>query len=112
MVFKMKVISLNGVDFEVSRKALDIDPIRYMGRNLDECYEHPSDRKRRIWNEWVNYFHELTNPLGRISLTMAHPFVNSYNTNVFTIGCNFNLNGVNYSAKITPTHNYICVTSK
>lgn len=108
----MKTITLNGVEFEVSRKALDIEPIRYMGRNLDGCYERPSVKKRRIWNEWVNYFYELTNPSHSISLSMAHPFVNSYNVNVFTIGCNFNLNGVNYSAKITPRHNYIWITSK
>lgn len=55
-VINMRTITLNGVDFEVSRKALDIEPIRYMGRNLDECYERPSNKKREIWCEWVNYF--------------------------------------------------------
>lgn len=108
----MMSIRLNGVDFEISRKALDIDYNRYIGRNLDGCYDKPSQIKRDIWNEWNKFFYELTNPSHEISLHVACPFVNSYNTNVFTIGCVFELNGVSYSVKITPNHNYIWVIDR
>ena len=99
----MKTITLNGITFEVSKKALDIDTVRYTGRSLYDCYKNPSNYKINVWNEWVNYFYKLTNP----SRTTAHPFVNSYNCNIFTIGCQFDLYGINYHAKITPAHNYI-----
>lgn len=107
----MKTIVLNGVTFEVSKKALNIESVRYMGRNLDECYAKPSIAKRNIWEYWCRYFRELTNPVGSISLATTHPFINSYNSHTFTIGCDFIRNGTRYKALITPAHNYIYVTS-
>ena len=105
----MKTITLNGITFEVSKKALDISIVCYAGRNLYDCYNNPSNKKIAIWNDWNMYFCELTNPLRSMSKVVTHPFVNSYNNNFFTIGCQFELYGTYYTVKITPTHNYIWI---
>ena len=96
----MKKMIINGVEFEVKKKGSITFYTRNLYRELTDCYNRPSDRKKAIWEYWKKFFIEVESCSGGC-------FVNSYNCNIFTIGNVIQVGGMVYSILITPTHNYI-----
>lgn len=47
----MKRMSINDVEFEVKKKDSITFYSRDLFRELTDCYNRPSDRKKAIWNE-------------------------------------------------------------
>lgn len=93
----MKRMTINNVDFEVKKKG---SITLYNKGELTDCYNRPSDRKKAIWNEWKKFFSELESFSNGC-------FVNSYNSNVFTIGNVVSIKGIKCNILITLSHNYI-----
>lgn len=95
----MKTITLNGINFEVSKKALNIDT-RNRYNTVYNCYGRCSKLKENIWLSWKDFFVKLTNPTGVM-------FVNSFNSFQFTIGAICRLYDKILYFLITPSHNYV-----
>ena len=96
----MKRMTINDVDFEIKKKGSITFYSKDLFRELTDCYNRPSDRKKAIWNEWKKFFNELES-------FSDGCFVNSYNCMMFTIGNVVRVNGIMYNILITPAHNYI-----
>lgn len=77
-----KYIELNNRTFEVKKLKHELYPLEY--RTLVDCYNKPSEIKRSIWCQWVNWIAQLDNDdMWFGSLTVV-----SYNCMMFTLGCN------------------------
>ena len=77
-------IELNNETFEVKKVKGKLCPLEY--RTLVDCYNKPSEIKRSIWSQWIDWLVQLdknTSDMWFGSLTVI-----SYNTMMFTIGCN------------------------
>lgn len=76
-------IKLNNEIFEVKKVKSKLRPLRL--RDLLDCYNKPSNSKISIYNYWVNWLMKLND----ISTDMHfNPMtVISYNTMMFTLGC-------------------------
>ena len=76
-------IELNNETFEVKKVKSKLCPLRL--RELADCYAKPSDLKKSIYEKWVNWLMKLND----ISTDMHfNPMtVISYNTMMFTLGC-------------------------
>lgn len=94
-------MTVNGVPFTVE-KPLDYIPLNIgYNRDLMECYERPSSRKKAIWKSWLKWASELPG--------ICQLGVSSYNYNVFTIsGLWCTEDGKKYVLYITKTRNEIC----
>ena len=101
-----KYMTINGVKFELIKTPKTKDLIahwRYAGRTLNDCYEKPSQIKREIYDEWLEWYYgaDYVQAFG----------VASYNGFNFTIGAL--LIGENMAGfpigyiQITKTHNRI-----
>lgn len=94
----MKTITIDGVTFEV-KKSFNLE---FMGEDIYEAYNKPSETKIKLWEKWERWF----------GLKGICSYINSYNTFTFTIGAYIlytHPNGKKYNVyfKITPKHNYI-----
>ena len=98
-------MEINGVTFEISKKALSIDT-RNRFATIYNCYDRCSKLKKNIWLSWRKFFVNLTNPDGVCMLNGVY-FVNSFNTFQFTIGAICRLYDKILYFLITPTHNYV-----
>ena len=79
-----KTIELNNKTFEVKKVKGELHPLEY--KALVDCYNKPSDIKRSIWTQWVEWVVQLDkneNGMWFGSLTVV-----SYNCVMFTLGCN------------------------
>lgn len=79
-----RYIELNNETFEVKKVKGELHPLEY--RALADCYKKPSDIKRSIWGQWVNWTvqsHKNATNMRLGSLTVV-----SYNCMMFTLGCN------------------------
>ena len=79
-----KYIELNNETFEVKKVKGELHPLEY--KTLVDCYNKPSDIKRSIWSQWIEWLVQLDkNAIGMYfgSLTVV-----SYNCMMFTLGCN------------------------
>lgn len=95
---------LNGVVFEVVKSKHTQDMIdfhrEYERKDLCQCYANPSEAKREIYTEWVNWAFGMFPDVWNFGIT-------SYNQQTFTLG------GILYSEddeiigylKITKAHN-------
>ena len=80
-VYSMKkYIELNNETFEVKKAKGELHPIKEV-RTLTDCYAKPSDTKRAIYNEWLNWYLTVDSPVYEI----VNMTVQSYNVNMFTI---------------------------
>lgn len=59
-------------------------PLEY--KTLADCYKKPTDIKRSIWNKWVEWIVQLDR--NAIGMCFGSLTVVSYNSTVFTLGCN------------------------
>lgn len=79
-----KYIELNNETFEVKKVKVELHPLEY--KTLVDCYNKPSDIKRSIWSQWIEWLVQLdknANDMHFGSLTVV-----SYNCMMFTLGCN------------------------
>lgn len=95
-----KYINIKGVNFtykgNVSRDFIKNN--RYF-KSLSQCYSNYSYIKERVYNEWEDFFKDVSSCLER--------GVNSFNCMMFTYNALFTYNNKEYYAYITPTYNYI-----
>ena len=96
----MKQITINGINFELSKKPITEMPY-YSGRRLEDCYNRPSYAKENIYEWWFNWFHsfDYENKIGYIT-------VHSYNIMIFTLTMAVKFENKLYHLYITPSHNY------
>lgn len=97
---KIKDINIGGVDFELIK---NINTPREL-KVLSECYVKPSTTKWLIYNEWLR--------LAYNNLDATEFGIASFNSMIFTLYFEFENNGKNYKAYITPDHKYICEVSE
>lgn len=79
-----RYIELNNETFEVKKVKGELHPLEY--RTLVDCYNKPSEIKRSIWKQWVDWllqFDKNATDMWLGSLTVV-----SYNCRFFTLGCN------------------------
>ena len=76
-------VNLNSKIFEV--KKLKYKPRHLVYKTLDDCYVNPSEIKRVIYNDWLEWLDALN-----ISNSTEYEFryltVLSYNASIFTLG--------------------------
>lgn len=75
-------IKLNSETFEL--KKLKHEPRHLDYKTLDDCYSKPSEAKRAIYNNWVEWLDEL-NSHNSSDYIFGLMTILSYNTNVFTL---------------------------
>ena len=97
---KTKNINIGGIDFELVKS---INTPREL-KELCECYTKPSTTKWLIYNEWLRLAY---NDLNATKFGVA-----SHNSMIFTLYFEFENNGKEYKAHITPCHNYISEVSE
>ena len=93
-----KQLNIHGINFELEH-SINCVP-RISTRNLDECYERPSDTKKAIWNEWVHWF--------VYDCETTYFGVASYSSNFFSIEGVIEFEGKSYYLRITKAHNRAC----
>lgn len=76
-------INLNSKIFEV--KKLKYEPGHLVYKTLNDCYANPSEIKRVIYNNWLEWLDEL-NLNNSTDYEFRYLTVLSYNTNIFTLG--------------------------
>lgn len=76
-------IKLNSETFEV--KKLKYEPGHLVYKTLGDCYANPSEIKRVIYNNWLDWLGEL-NLNNSTEYEFGYLTVLSYNTNIFTLG--------------------------
>lgn len=76
-------IELNNETFEVKKVKGKLYPLRL--RTLTDCYAKPSVWKQSIYEEWVNWLIELND--NSTDMHFNPMTVISYNTMMFTLGC-------------------------
>lgn len=79
----IQYIKLNSKIFEV--KKLKYEPGHLVYKTLGDCYANPSEIKRVIYNNWLEWLGEL-NLNNSTEYEFGHLTVLSYNTNIFTLG--------------------------
>lgn len=94
-------MEIDGLVFELKKKGSIVFFMKSFNRTLFDCYKTPSFRKQNIWNYWNRMLEPYMSEL------CCGCFVNSYNSNFFTIGGCIKVNNVYYNILITPAHNYI-----
>lgn len=72
-----KTMIVNDIPFTVKKPIGQIPLNEYYNRDLMECYERPSSRKKAIWESWLKWASELSG--------ICQLGVLSYNVNFFTI---------------------------
>lgn len=83
-VYSMKqYIKLNSEIFEV--KKLKYEPEHLDYKTLEDCYVNPSEIKRVIYNDWLEWLNEL-NLDNSTDYEFGYLTVLSYNFNIFTLG--------------------------
>lgn len=78
-----KYIELNNRTFEVKKVKRELHPLGY--KTLADCYKKPSDIKRSIWSQWVEWIVQLKSST---NMWFGSLVVVSYNCMMFTLGCN------------------------
>ena len=73
-----KYVSINGLEF-TELKPMHYNEINVSRKTLYDCYSTPSDAKRTIWRNWLQWFENNTES-PRVGVA-------SYNVNFFTIEC-------------------------
>ena len=92
---KNEVIEINGKRFVimVNKPAEELAHMtRWEYRNIWEAYDRPSRTKEEIWEDWKNWFNSFDN---------SALWVQSRNTNQFTIAGYININDKVYNVYIT-----------
>lgn len=79
-----KYIELNNETFEVKKIKGELHPLEY--RTLADCYKKPSDIKRSIWGQWVHW--TIQSHKNATNMRLGSLTVVSYNSMMFTLGCN------------------------
>lgn len=79
-----RYIELNNETFEVKKVKGELHPLEY--RTLVDCYNKPSEIKRSIWKQWVDWILQLDR--NSTDMWFGSLTVVSYNRNFFTLGCN------------------------
>lgn len=98
---RKQIMTVNGVPFTVEKPLSHIPLTRGYNRDLMECYERPSSRKKAIWESWLKWASELPG--------ICQLGVSSYNCNFFSIsGVWCTEDGKKYVLYITKTRNEIC----
>ena len=95
-------IIINGVIFTIKNNLEVGDAIAW---DIEDAYERPSYRKRKIWDEWVKWadeIHELNDPTATACVKII-----GKNTCMFTIGGAVHIDDNNYIFKITKENQYI-----
>lgn len=103
-----KYTTLCGVDFETikskkTQQMIDVHCERWPRySSLADCYDRPSDAKRAIYDEWMQWSYDMFPDVSQFGIT-------SYNTFDFTLGgllfdSDDNLLGY---IRITKAHNYL-----
>ena len=93
---KTKNINIGGISFELIKS---INTPREL-KDLCECYAKASTRKWLIYNEWLR--------LAYNNLNATKFGISSYDSMIFTLYFEFEKDGKEYKAYITPSHNYLC----
>lgn len=78
-----KTIELNNEIFDVRKVKGKLRP--FVSRSLTDCYKKPSVLKQTIYGNWVNWLIELNDTA--TDMHFGPVSVLSYNTSVFTLGC-------------------------
>lgn len=112
----MKILTINGVEFEVTRPR-DLERAhRYFldlyfstSKSIKECYNRPSHIKELIYHQWNHWFYDETTR--KCFEDMVWLGVRSYNTFSFTLGACVCINGIDYIMEITPAHNRLIQAS-
>lgn len=76
-------IKLNSKIFEVKKLKYESGHLVY--KTLGDCYANPSEIKRVIYNNWLEWLGEL-NLNNSTEYEFGYLTVLSYNTNIFTLG--------------------------
>ena len=96
---KWIVAEVGCIDFEVNMvdylTSYEVGK-RRKTRGLYDCYSRPSDTKIEIWEQWKRWFFDMDS---------YDVWVESYNTNFFTIAGTIEWKGGKYFIYITPAHN-------
>ena len=79
-----RYIELNNETFEVKKVKGELHPLEY--RTLVDCYNKPSEIKRSIWKQWVDWILQLDR--NSTDMWFGSLTVVSYNCMMFTLGCN------------------------
>ena len=80
----MRYIELNNETFEVKKAKGELHPLEY--RALVDCYNKPSMIKRSIWENWIDWLIQLDK--NSTNMWFGSLTIISYNTMMFTLGCN------------------------
>ena len=79
-----RYIELNNETFEVKKTKGVLYPLEY--RTLVDCYKKPSEIKCFIWQSWIDWLIQLDK--NSTNMWFGSLTIISYNTMMFTLGCN------------------------
>ena len=77
-------IELNSEIFEVKKVKGELHLLEF--RSLYDCYNKPSEIKRSIWSQWIDWSLQLDENV--TDMWFGALTVVSYNCMMFTLGCN------------------------
>lgn len=75
-----RYIELNNETFEVKKAKGELHPMREV-RTLSDCYARPSEAKKEIYKQWLDWC--LT--VDSADYQIVNMMIQSYNTKIFTI---------------------------